>query len=194
MQRSQGSCLSYFESGCWHWALWKGRAEGGLCKVWVYVFILFTLCSFNRDNKMGRFCWCLCTDMWPTNKAHTHTCACAGDVFTVASCWRVHHWQTGIASDYFFHHPDLDILLPPTFDVRGEIMCKTSNKLVCIYLSLLLCVGPCASYLFVGWLIYCLFVANTSKWNPEWAACFPRADPLVTRTSCLTELGFDRLK
>lgn len=57
----------------------KGWGEGGLCKVWVYVFILFTLCSLNRDNKITEFCWCLCTDTWQTNKA-THTCTCAGDM------------------------------------------------------------------------------------------------------------------
>lgn len=49
----------------------KGQGEGALCKVRVYVFILFTLCSLNRDNDIPGLCWCLCTDTCPTNKAHT---------------------------------------------------------------------------------------------------------------------------
>lgn len=43
--RCHGSCLSCLRSGCWHGVLGQGAGW-----VWVYVFILFTLCSTNRDG------------------------------------------------------------------------------------------------------------------------------------------------
>lgn len=105
--------------------------KGGVREVYVRFGYTFSFClhcvlliEITRSPGFADACAQTCD--W-----QTHTCACAGDVLPPAG-----EYTTGIASDYFLHHPDMDILLPSgTFDVWREIMCKTSYKLFCTYLS-----------------------------------------------------------
>lgn len=186
----------------WVWmlalgTLAKGQGEGALCKVRVYVFILFTLCSLNRDNDIPGLCWCLCTDTCPTNKAHTRVHALEMCVYrrlllesTPLIDWHG-HWLL-LTQRFSLKCLYVNSFAESMFVVK--LSSRRSLKLSaptchCVVMYRAMCQLPVCRLT----LICCLFVAYTLKWNPEQTTCFLRTDSRVTRTSCLTELGFDRL-
>lgn len=70
--------------------------EGSLCRVGVYVFILFTLCFLNRDNKIPGLYMHMLMPV-PNKHRHTHVHMHWRCWLTFACCCRGHHWCIGVS-------------------------------------------------------------------------------------------------